>query len=138
MAAETQFPGIAPYLTIDGASAAIDFYKAAFGAEEMFRQMAEGGRRVMHCSLRINGGTVMLSDSFPEPGTPGPDPARPSPVAINLALADPAEVDRIAARAREQGATITMGPEDTFWGARFAQLTDPFGHRWMLNADLKR
>jgi PhnB protein len=136
MAAEMQVPGIAPYLTIDGAPAAIEFYKAAFGAEEMVRQMAEDGRRVLHCSLKVNGGTVMLADSFPEhAGTPAPDPARASPVAISLALAAPAEVDRLHARALELGASTVMDPADMFWGARFAMLTDPFGHRWMLNAE---
>jgi PhnB protein len=138
--AETRAPaGVAPYLTIEGAARAIDFYKAAFGAEEAMRQMADDGRRILHCRLNINGGVVMLSDTFPEhSGPPGPDPARPSPVAISLALTDPAEVDRLHQRALDNGATSVMDPMDAFWGAHFSMLTDPFGHRWMLNAERRR
>ena len=135
--AETRAPaGVVPYLTIEGAARAIDFYRIAFGAHEEMRQMAEDGRRVLHCRLSINGGVVMLSDTFPEHGAPpGPDPARGSPVAISLALGDPAAVDRLHRRAVDNGARSVMDPMDAVWGARFAMLTDPFGHRWLLNAE---
>jgi hypothetical protein len=69
-------PGVSPYLTIDGVLRAIEFYKTVFGAEELGVHMAEDGKRVMHAALRINGGLVMLSDSFPEFGDyPPPDPS---------------------------------------------------------------
>ena len=135
--AETRAPaGVVPYLTVEGASRAIDFYRTVFDAQEAMRQMADDGRRVLHCRLNINGGVVMLSDAFPEHnGPPGPDPTRGSPVAISLALADPADVDRLHERAVDNGARSVMDPMDAFWGARFAILTDPFGHRWLLNAE---
>jgi PhnB protein len=138
MTAQPATPGVAPYLTIDGATRAIVFYKTVFAAEELGRHMTDDGRRVMHCALRINGGTVMLSDSLPEHDDyPPPDPGRGSPVSISLALADPAEVDRLHRRALDNGATTLMDPMDAFWGARFAMFTDPFGHRWMLNAETR-
>jgi PhnB protein len=138
--AETRAPaGVVPYLTIEGASRAIDFYRTVFGAQEAMRQMADDGRRVLHCRLNINGGVVMLSDTFPEHSGPaGPDPARASPVALSLALTDPAEVDRLHGLAVEQGARSVMAPMDAVWGARFAMLTDPFGHRWLLNAERQK
>ena len=139
MAETSTRPGISPYLTVAGAPRAIAFYKTVFGAAELGIHMADDGQRVMHAALRINGGVVMLSDSFAEFGDyPPPDPNRGSPVSISLALDDPAEVDRRHKRALDNGATTLMDPEDAFWGARFAMLTDPFGHRWMLNAELPK
>jgi PhnB protein len=127
--------GVAPYLTVDGAARAIDHYKTVFGAEELGRHMADDGARIMHCVLRINGGTVMLADSIPaHDDYPPPDPKRGSPVSISLTLVDPAEVDRLHRRALDNGATTLIDPMDAFWNARFAMFTDPFGHRWMLSA----
>jgi PhnB protein len=131
--------GISPYLTIDGAPRAIAFYKTVFAAEDLGIHMADDGQRVMHAALRINGGLVMVSDSFPEFGDhPPPDPNRGSPVSISLALDDRSEVDRLHKRALDHGATTLMDPMDAFWGARFAMFTDPFGHRWMLNAEVPK
>lgn len=131
--------GISPYLTQADAATAIEFYKRVFGAEEIMRQMADDGQRVLHCSLALNGGVLMLSDSFPEHGgTPAPEPGRPSSVAISLALELADEVDAIHARAVEAGSADVMSPMDAFWGARFAMFTDPFGHQWMLNAEQAR
>jgi uncharacterized glyoxalase superfamily protein PhnB len=128
-----------PYLTIKGAGKAIDFYKKAFGAKENTRMPAPDGKRVMHADLSINGGTVMLSDEFPDHGGPAaPTPAKPAPVAIAIHYAKPAEVDATFRRAVEAGCKSTMEPQDTFWDARFAMLNDPFGHRWMLNAPLPK
>jgi PhnB protein len=129
--------GVVPYLTVDGAARAIDYYKAVLGAEELGRHPADDSARIMHCALRINGGTVMLADSIPEHDDyPPPDPKRGSPVSISLALANPAEVDRLHRRALDNGATTLIDPMDAFWSARFAMFTDPFGHRWMLGAPL--
>ena len=131
--------GAYPYLTIEGAAAAIEFYKTVFGATEVARHMADDKQRILHCTLALNGGTVFLSDAFPEFGNAaGPRKDQLPPVAISLLIASPAEVDRLAALAKEHGATIEWGPMDAFWGARFASLRDPFGHRWMLNADQPR
>jgi PhnB protein len=128
-----------PYLTIKGAGDAIAFYQKAFGAKVRGRMAAQDGTRVMHADLDINGGTVMLCDEFPEHGgPPAPSEASPSPVAVTIQFGKPAEVDATFHRAVEAGCKGAMEPSDTFWDARFAMLTDPFGHRWMLNAPLPK
>jgi PhnB protein len=131
-----------PYLTVKGAADAITFYQKAFGATENTRMQAQDGKRLMHADLTINGGTVMLSDEFPEYTEHGainaPSKDKPAPVAVALQFAKPAEVDAMYQRAVEAGAKSTMAPENTFWDARFAMLVDPFGHRWMLNAPLPK
>jgi uncharacterized glyoxalase superfamily protein PhnB len=128
-----------PYLTVKGAANAIAFYKKAFGAKEKVRMPADDGKRLMHADLDINGGTVMLSDEFPEYGGPAaPTASKPPPVAIAIQYARPAEVDATFRRAMDAGCKSTMEPQDTFWDARFAMLIDPFGHRWMLNAPLPK
>lgn len=130
---------ITPYLTVKGADAAIAFYKQAFGATENMRMAAKDGKRLMHASLTINGGIVMLSDEFPEHGGP-PAPARekPAPVAVSIALAAPSDVDATFRRGVDSGAWGAVPPADMFWGDRFAILVDPFGHRWMLVAPLPK
>jgi PhnB protein len=128
---------ITPYLSVKGAAAAIDFYQRAFGAVETMRMPADDGTRVMHAVVQINGGVVMLCDEFPEyNGTSAPTPANPTSVSISIEFDTPAEVDATFARAVAAGANGWMQPDNMFWGARFAMLDDPFGHRWMLSAQL--
>jgi uncharacterized glyoxalase superfamily protein PhnB/uncharacterized protein YndB with AHSA1/START domain len=127
---------LTPHLTIAGAAKAIDFYVKVFGAKEVTRMPAKDGKRIMHAVITINGGTLMVSDAFPEHDGPvPPTPTSKVPVAVALNIASPADVDAIFAKAIKAGATSQMEPVDQFWGARFAMLTDPFGHRWMLNAN---
>lgn len=137
MADQPMFEPVSPYLTIDGADKAIAFYKKVYGAKEVTRMAAEDGKRVMHASLDINGGTVMLSDHFPEYGGDGavepPTAEKLAPVAIALSYPAPTDVDAIFKRAIDAGATSLAEPADMFWGARFAMLVDPFGHRWFLS-----
>jgi PhnB protein len=129
-----------PYLTIDGAAKAIEYYTKAFGATERHRMPAEDGKRLMHAEIAINGGIVMMSDNFPEFCTDGevtlPTSDKPAAVQVALHYKTPAEVDAVYARAVEVGGKSVMAPEDTFWNARFAVVSDPFGHRWMLTAPL--
>jgi uncharacterized glyoxalase superfamily protein PhnB len=126
---------IVPYLTVNGASAASAFYQKAFDARENARQATEDGKRFMHIALRIHGGDVFLCDEFPDyGGAPAPTAEHPAPVEITIQLATPKDVDAVYARAVEAGATGVSEPADMFWNARFAQLRDPFGHRWLLNA----
>ncbi len=128
---------ITPYLSVRGAAEAIDFYRQAFGAEEAMRMQADDGKRVLHAVVRINGGAVMLSDEFPEyNGTPAPTPENPTSVSVAIEFDTPAEVDAVFAQAVAAGANGWLEPNDMFWGARFAMLDDPFGHRWMLSAQL--
>ena len=117
---------VTPYLQVTDAKKAIDFYVEAFGAVEQFCLPAEDGKKIMHAVLAIAGGTVFLSDMAP--------PAKPASVSVALGLENAQAVDAMAARVAAAGATINFGPQDMFWGDRFAELTDPFGHSWMLSA----
>ncbi len=130
-------PPVAPYLTVTPASAAAAFYAAAFGATQKALMPALDGLRILHCELDINGGSVMVSDMFPEFGkTRVPLPAEPMPVSVSLEFDSGQAVDDTIARARSLGATVETEPTNSFWGTRFAVLRDPFGHRWILNGPL--
>ena len=130
---------IIPYLTVKDAAGAIAFYQKAFGAAETFRMPADDGKRLLHAAISINGGTLFLSDEFPEHGGGGaPKEGQHVPVAVALAFSAPADVDATFKQAVAAGATGTMDPADMFWGSRFAMLQDPYGHRWMLDAPLKK
>ena len=137
--ATTKVQPTSPYLTVRGAADAIDLYKKAFGAKEKLRMPAQDGRRLMHADLTINGGTILLCDEFPEYGGPSaPSNGNPPPVAVTIQYKKPADVDATFQRAIAAGCKSVQEPEDAFWGARFAMLTDPFGHRWMMNAPLPK
>ena len=123
-----RYPGATPYLCVDGAVAAIEFYKKAFGAVELFRITAPGGT-IGHAELRIGKAIIMLSDEWPDYGVRGPRSIGGTPVTISLYFKD---VDAIEKRARAAGATITRPAENQFYGDRTAQLEDPFGHRWTI------
>ena len=128
-------PTVSPYLTIRNAADAIEFYKQAFGAEEATRQLADDGKRILHATLTINGGLIMLSDEFPEHGGGrSPEALGDSPVSISLHFDTPAAVDETHRRALENGGRSDMDPQDPFWGGRFAMVRDPFGHRWMFSS----
>lgn len=127
--------GVTAHLTIGDrrAAEAIRFYKAAFAAEEaMPPHLADDGQRIMHSHLRINGGSVMLNDDFPEyMGGPTPPPAA---VTLHLQVDD---ADAWFERATEAGATVAMPLADQFWGDRYGQVRDPFGHRWSIGGPVK-
>jgi uncharacterized glyoxalase superfamily protein PhnB len=126
--AETQT--VTAYLVVSSGTRAIDFYKKAFGAVEVYRMPAPDGQRVMHATLKIGGSTIMLSDEFPEHGgNRGPDMVGSTTVTIHLQVAN---ADKAFARAVDAGATAIMPPADMFWGDRFGKLRDPFGHEWSI------
>jgi PhnB protein len=133
MADEPKFAPIEVYLTVDGGDAASKFYQHAFGATETFRQLADDGKRLMHCNLSMFGGQIMLSDDFSESSgksSPGGNGDGGPRVTIHINLSDAATVDATMANAAKAGARITMPPADQFWGAHYGQLVDPFGHHW--------
>jgi PhnB protein len=140
MASQDKMPPLTPYLTIKGAADALEFYKKAFGAKENGRMPAQDGKRLMHADITINGGRVLLSDWFEEYQMDGkvdaPSPSQLAPVAVALHYRKPADVDGAYQRAMEAGCSNIQEPQDTFWEARFAMLSDPYGHRWMMNAPL--
>jgi uncharacterized glyoxalase superfamily protein PhnB len=119
---------VTPHLVCKGAAAAIEFYKKAFGASELHRLPGKDGK-LMHAAVKIGDSTVMLVDEMPEWGSLGPKSLKGSPVTIHLYVED---VDKFAKRAVDAGAKITMPIDDMFWGDRYGQLEDPFGHRWSV------
>ena len=119
---------VTPHLVCAGASEAIEFYKKAFNAVETSRLPGPDGK-LMHASIRIGDSTVMLVDEAPQHGMPGPKSLKGSPVIIHLYVDD---ADGCAARAAAAGATITMPVSEMFWGDRYGQLEDPYGHRWSV------
>lgn len=125
--------GIAPHLTIrEGQGAeALDFYKAAFAAEELSRVPAEDGKRLMHAHFMINGGHVLLNDDFPE-WTGGV--SVPAGVTIHIQVDD---ADAWWHRAIAAGALVHMPLDNQFWGARYGVLVDPFGHHWSIGGPVK-
>jgi len=125
--------GVTPYLTVRGAKAAVDFYRRAFGAEEVRRVEAEDGERLLHCHLRINGSHVLMSDEFREHG----DGLEEGPMGVTLHL-QVDDADKWWHRAISAGATPVMPLADQFWGDRYGQVRDPFGHRWSIGAPIER
>jgi PhnB protein len=117
-----------PYLCVAGAADAIAFYVRAFGAVERMR-LAEPDGRIGHAEIEIGGSPLMLSDEYPEEGVRSPKTIGGSPVAIHVYVDD---VDALAARAAEAGATILRPAADQFYGDRTTTLLDPFGHRWFF------
>ena len=124
---------VTPHLVCEGAADAIEFYKKAFNAIELSRLPAPDGK-VMHASIRIGNSTVMLVDDAPTWGMLGPKALKGSPVYIHLYVED---VDAFTAQAVAAGAKVTMPIADMFWGDRYGQLEDPFGHRWSIATHVK-
>jgi PhnB protein len=123
------FHTLTPHLTVRDAHRAIEFYKQAFGAEVLHVAPAPGGK-VMHAALKIGNSMLMLNDEFPEyGGDPAPSATRGSGVALHIYLDN---VDAAFERAVSAGDTVKMLLMDQFWGDRYGQVMDPFGHRWSL------
>jgi len=124
---------VTPHLVCAGAAAAIEFYKKAFDATEASRMAGPQGK-LIHAMIRIGDSAVMLVDEFPEFGGFGPKALKGSPVTIHLYVED---VDTFVSRAVAAGAKITMPLEDMFWGDRYCQLEDPFGHHWSVATHIR-
>jgi PhnB protein len=119
---------ITPYLEVDDAEAAIDFYGRAFGAKERGRMQGPDGK-IAHAELEIGDSVVMLSDPFPQFVTKPPKELGGTSVGVFMYVED---VDEVFQRAVDAGANATIEPEDQFWGDRFGAVTDPFGHAWQI------
>ena len=122
--------GVAPYLAVEGALQAAELYKRAFGAEEAYRHPADEQGRTMHVHLVINGGSVMLSDFYPEHGYP---PVRPAGFNLHIQVEDP---DFWWQRAVDAGMEVKTPLQPMFWGDRYGQLTDPYGLVWAIGGPL--
>ena len=117
------------HIFVAGASDAIEFYKKAFGAEEVGRMTGPDGKGVMHAEIKIGDSRLMLADEFPAMGAKGPKAYGGSPVVLHLYVND---VDTVYNKAIAAGATEVMKVEDMFWGDRYGRLRDPFGHEWSI------
>jgi PhnB protein len=122
------YPQVTPYLCVDGASAAIEFYGQVFGATERMR-MPEPDGKIGHAELQLGESVIMLSDEYPDRGIRGPKTIGGTPVTMSVYVED---VDRVFARAVQAGATALRPVEDQFYGDRTGQFEDPFGHRWSV------
>ncbi len=119
---------LTPYLVCRGASQAIDFYARAFGAIELFRLPAPDGS-VLHAAVLIGDSQLFLTEERASCGALGPQALEGSPVTLHLQVQD---ADASVARAVGAGAKVTMPLADMFWGDRYGQLEDPFGHHWSV------
>jgi PhnB protein len=122
--------GLTPHLVVAGAAKAIEFYRKALGAVEVSRMPEQNGPRLMHAELKIGDASLFLCDDFPEYcGGVSRAPRSDVPACITLHL-DVTNCDAAIDRAVTAGATVKMPAADMFWGDRYGQITDPFGHEW--------
>jgi PhnB protein len=119
---------VTPYLAVDDAAQAIEYYQRAFGAKERVRMDTPDGK-IGHAELEIGDSLVMLSDPFPQASTRPPKELGGTSVSVFMYVED---VDTVVKQAVSAGATITMEVADQFWGDRFGSIQDPFGHSWSI------
>lgn len=135
---EVTVPPLTPYLVVSNAAEAIEFYKNAFGAtQDGISHIMPGTNKIMHARLIINGAMIMLCDDCGvDMGRPAstPDALGGSSITLALQLDD---VQSFWDRAVAAGATVTMPLADQFWGDRYGQFTDPYGHKWSLSQTIK-
>jgi PhnB protein len=119
---------VTPYLAVDDAAGAIEYYTGVFGAKERVRMDAPGGK-IGHAELEMGDSLVMLSDAFPQSTTRPPGELGGTSVSVFMYVED---VDAVVKRAVDAGATVTMEVADQFWGDRLGTVSDPFGHLWSI------
>ncbi len=121
---------LTPYICVEDSRAAIEWYARVLGARVSVDPVVMDDGRVGHCELEVDGARWMMSDAFASAGVAPPDRTRGNAVSLHLTVAD---CDAVAASARDAGATIDRGPEDSPGLGRVAVLHDPFGHRWFVH-----
>jgi PhnB protein len=124
---------VTPYLAVDGAAEAIEYYKKAFGAKERGRMEVPGGK-IGHAELEIGDSLVMLSDALPQFSTRSPKELGGTSVSVHMYVED---VDAVVKQAIEAGGTVTAEVADQFWGDRFGVVQDPFGHQWTISTHVE-
>ena len=124
---------LTPHLVCNGAAEAIEFYNRAFGAEEEMRMPGQDGK-LMHATISIDGARVMLVDEMPQMGALDPNSLGGTPVTLHLIVTD---ADAAIDRAAQAGAAVVMPAQNTFWGDRYGQVKDPWGHMWSIAHPLK-
>ncbi len=123
------FGALVVQLVVDSAGDAIAFYKAAFGADELYRQLDAAGTKIVHCELLVGLSRFIVHDEFAEAGLVSPHALGGTPATLMLYVE---AVDAAFDRAVAAGAAPLLVPEDRFWGVRSGLVLDPFGHRWLL------
>lgn len=127
------FHTLTPHIILKNASEAIEFYKKAFGAEEVFRMPTPDGK-IGHAELKIGDSMLMLCDEYPEMGCLSPQTIGNTPVTLSLYVENADDVFNTAIAA---GATVKMPLADQFWGDRYGQVADPYGHCWSICTHIK-
>jgi PhnB protein len=127
------FHTVTPYLTLNGAADALEFYKKAFEAKELARETTPDGK-VIHGRVRIGDSIIMMSDEFPGSDTKSPKSIGGTTGTLHIYSKN---VDSLWQRAVSAGAKVAMPLDNQFWGERYGQLVDPFGHRWSLSMRIK-
>jgi PhnB protein len=127
------YPRVMPYLIVDGAVAAIEFYKAVFGATERMRMPGPDGR-IGHAELELGDSVIMLADEHPEMGIQGPKTIGGTPVTVHVYVEDS---DAAFERAVSAGAKPLRPMENRFYGDRSGQFEDPFGHKWDVSTHVE-
>jgi PhnB protein len=122
------YEAASPYLAVEDAARAIEYYTKAFGAKEVARMEGPGGG-IAHAELEIGSSRIMLSDPFPQAATRPPKELGGTSASVMMYVED---VDAVVKRAVDAGATVAMEVSDQFWGDRFGSITDPFGHVWSI------
>jgi PhnB protein len=122
------YPQVIPYLHVDGAEAAIEFYSKVLGAKERMRLPGPDGK-IGHAELQLGDSIIMLADENPDMGVLGPKTIGGTPVTISVYVED---VDAAFEAAAAEGATVLRQVEDQFYGDRTGQFEDPFGHHWSV------
>jgi PhnB protein len=130
----SDYPPLTPALAIRDAAKAIEFYKEAFGATELFRLTDPESGKVGHAELLLNGSLIMVADEYPAYNKT-PEILGGTTVKLSLMVDD---VDASVARASAAGATVIMPPSDQFYGHRSASVRDPFGHEWMIQHEIEK
>ncbi len=123
-----------PFIVVDGAAKAIEFYKTVFGAVELYRLVYSGGDRIGYAELMIKDGYLMLSDEMPG-GMKNPLSLGGTPVRLSLLVDD---VDATFEIALQNGATALNPPQNQFYGFRSASFRDPFGHEWLCGKEIEK
>ena len=122
------YHSVTPYLIVRGGAEAIEFYKKAFGATELFRFPTPDGK-IGHAEIKIGDSPIMLADEYPQMGYNSPQSIGGSPVSLMVYVED---VDTVFSRAVESGATVKEVVQDKFYGDRTGSVVDPFGHVWHI------
>jgi len=124
---------VTPYITVDGAAKALEYYAKAFGAEERMRHGGPGGK-IMHAEMKIGDSAIMLSDEFPEMGAKSPKSLGGTPFGLCLYVGD---ADAVFNRAVAAGGKVDRPVQNQFYGDRSGTLIDPFGHKWTISTHVE-